>query len=193
MRDPDRKLRVMTDIDGVLFDFIRLYRDLQRAMGDPPTMSPYWDDYSDTKVWDELWQRPYSLATLRYTLGHAGTWRRLAQLDREHELYFATARSIPGVYEVTKQFLEDNGIREPKLILQPRKDIASLNVGPDYVLEDNLPNAVATAYVDRQALVLLIDQPWNEVDDKVMNIPNLIRLSDVDSAIYNICCWEGIE
>lgn len=178
------RITVILDVDGVLYDFIGQYREIQSRLGQPVTMSQYWGDYRDPDVWADLRLNTSQLALQRRTLGTVQSWDFIWGLNESphFELVFVTARDLPGSRLATVSFLGQKGILSPLILFSPHKHLAASLLQADFLVEDNLSNAVATAVHCPDCTVFLISQPWNQVDDKMFDLPNLFRVESIDVA-----------
>lgn len=160
--------RVQFDLDGVLADFGRGYRDLAAGLGSPvPPADAGWDELWDSRVWAEIRRSTNFWAKLWPLVGPA-TLGRISTIAREHDVYFVTSRPGVDTKWQSEVWLERWGVLRPTVIVSSRKGEFAHAAGITHAIDDKAGNAVFTAYHSPETASYLLDAPYNRFDQTVL-------------------------
>jgi uncharacterized HAD superfamily protein len=158
-------LRVGFDIDGVLADFQRAFRDTARQLqagdviADDPDRRGALTSSEMKQVWDRIEQTPQWW--LRLEPYEPGQIARLYTTSRERrwEVYFLTTRPASAGETIqfqTQWWLERHGFALPSVLTVPgsRGDVANA-LRLDVVVDDRLTNCIDVIAASRAKAILL--------------------------------------
>lgn len=193
---------VMFDIDGVLADFVRGFTEQARKMfpAVPVTHTvdqPRWDGFPGmTKEQvDLVWKSVSNDPTFWYNLKPLAskyTFESLNFLTGETNVYFTTARHGLDVTQQTKDWLHEQGIYAPNVILVSRKGEIAMALQANYLIDDKAGNAVYAEYHNKDRgdfRSYLLDRPYNQFDAEAIG-SKVKRVKQVEEFLQDV--WKQI-
>jgi len=149
-----KKFVIGLDLDDCLSDFISAFTKLANAKYGRPALGTEpvdweWSNFGLTKeeqtaIWDDIKQIPNFWLNLSSEAGFKGC--TLYAMDRDHEVYFSTARVNTVGNNARKQsaawLLEHAGILYPAVIAAYEKGPMALALKYDYFLDDRPKNCI---------------------------------------------------
>lgn len=160
------------DIDGVISDFVKAFRELVESKYDVKLNEAeiYCHDLNLVLGITKNERNQLIVETLRKDLAlNHGAKRTLKKLSSEgHKIYLLTARfGVPA--KVTKDWLKRKGIPYTELLQLTEGEKYRANVSLDLIVEDCLQDALE--WSQKVKTILVYDHPWN----KTLNVNNLIK------------------
>lgn len=160
-------MRIVVDLDGVLYEFDKTARYMLReylGLPDLDTEAQYWDDIKDRvpkSAWRWLWNEGVELGLFRYGHMVQGARRGLETLSAQgHELVFATHRPKQAVSDTVDWLsLYLKGV--PYTGLHFMSNGEKKSTIPGDVLIDDKPENVVDWYYFGDGAGILFDRPWN--------------------------------
>lgn len=178
--------RVQFDMDGVLADFGRGYRDLAASLGvtAPGMDAAKWDDLWDPKVWAEIRSSRYFWESLS-PLVPTRTMERLGHLTLIHDCYFVTNRPGTDVKVQSERWLKAHCVPHPTVIVSGKKGEFAKAANITHAIDDKAGNAVFTAYHSPETASYLLDRPYNRFDQTVLGT-KVQRIASVEEFLEAI-------
>lgn len=179
---------VQFDIDGVLADFIRGYTRLGKKYGLTETGDNDNARYGtvhlhgDVELEDQLWREIKASPTFWMLLPEhvtRTTFQRINALQDQHDVVFATNR--PGLHAKwqTQQWLKNQGVEYPTVVVTAKKGEFARAAGVTHCIEDKAGNAVYIAYENPGIVSCLVDRPYNRFPADVLG-SKVRRVASVD-------------
>ena len=172
---------VIFDVDGVLADFIQSFLSLAAEMWPDRKITVYrtpeqkkWENLADlttdeiSRVWNRIKQEDrFWLGIPPLIQAHEGY--AIAQLHRERDVYFVTARVGKRPKYETELWLDlVLGVRKPTVIISKWKGEIAKAVGAGFLIDDKAGNAIATTWLSPNTKAYVIDRPYNQFDTDVV-------------------------
>lgn len=193
---------VLFDIDGVLADFVKGFTQYARRFFPetpitPTAEQPKWDGYpgltpEETEiVWEHVNKDPlfwYSLPPL----ATEDEFLSLNLLTLQAQVYFTTARHGDGVIRQTREWLYDQGVYSPSVILVKHKGEIARALDANFLIDDKAGNAVYAEYHNKGRKGFqsyLIDRPYNQFDAGVIG-SKVKRIKRVEEYLDDI--WRVV-
>lgn len=178
---------IIFDIDGVLADFIYGFTSLASTMfGTAPYSTDEqvrWSDFAGltkeatNEVWGVIKEDPQFWYSLR-PLVPARTFETINTLPCD--VYFVTNRSGVCALRQTQQWLEDNGVYRPMVVLSKYKGEIAKAIGAKATIEDKASNASCIAWLtEDKTRSYLLDRPYNRCDAGML-ASSVVRIPSVD-------------
>ena len=193
---------IALDIDGCFAAFTSAFNALLRSHGSPiaDTEWPTWNhgrDVSTPTQWSAAWAAIESSDTWWATLPrHRDVTERvislLDMLDQKHALVWVTSRSHGrNAHAQTCDWIETYlKLWRPQVILTPRsKPHALYAIGADVVVEDCLDNLNGARILNREAMLVLVDRPYNREGHMQ---PNIERVGTTEKALEMVAREVGV-
>jgi len=193
-------MKIGIDIDGVLADFNKSYKELiERESG--LTLPPLSDDYPDTwyyeraagvtreqeaKVWEEIkstqfWGMLQPLNGAVTALQHLNAMRFAG-----HHIYFITARTGKMAKFYTEMWLMFHGMNLPTVLIADQKGGLVKGLQLDVFVDDRPENIEDVWRVSSKTRLYLINQPWNRgvaLPGRVHRVPNIEAVLNLELPI----------
>lgn len=192
---------VLFDIDGVLADFVEGFTSYAQGLFPevPVTQTanqPRWDGFPGMtheqveSVWQEVELDRLFWYDLK-PLASPDEFLALNQLTLAAQVYFTTARGGVDALHQTREWLYDQGVYKPSVILVKQKGEVARALGASYMIDDKAGNAVYAEYHNKgQAFKsYLIDRPYNQFDAQVIG-SKVKRVQTVGEYLNDI--WQSI-
>lgn len=188
-------VKIQFDVDGVLSDFMTAFTRLAQAHGYAERVSgtveqEVWDTYGQVprehvgKVWN-LIRTDAGFWAGAPPLVDKATFQRIDDLQYRAEVYFATARVGLNVKRQTIAWLEWRGVKNPTVVITPKKGEAALALNASYAIDDKAGNAIYTAYQAPACKSYVIDRPYNRFDHGMVG-SKVYRVATVDQFLDNV-------
>lgn len=170
--------RIGIDLDGVLCNFVSSFsakligvtgqdkfqgKDLK-----DPTLYPCWDwpqthGYTNQQcddTWDQVKKDPWFWRCLGWLPGLKDLQAALPTL-MDHDLYFITNRLGIGCKRQSEEWLKDQGIKNPTVLISPHKGSICAALDIQAYIDDKLGNIESVKFMSPCTHAYLLDQPWN--------------------------------
>jgi len=184
-------MNVMFDMDGVLADFIKGFTTLAHNLFDTPITDtsgqPRWDGFpgmTDLQM-QVTWKHVNESQSFWYELEPLvgkELFARINALQKYHHIYFVTSRTGTDVHTQTMEWLEQQGVSNPEVIVLPagsRKGEIAQALQAKTAIDDKAGNAVFMSYLCPKTTSYIINRQYNQFDPSVLG-SKVVRIYSVD-------------
>jgi 5'(3')-deoxyribonucleotidase len=186
---------VQFDVDGVLADFMSAFTRRAKTLGNADKVTgtreqQTWEAYGvvDPKHVATVWQHIKTSDSFWSSvppLVDREIFCRVNELQDSADIYFATARGGQDAKWQTIEWLADQGIANPTVVLTPNKGDTARALRATYAIDDKAGNAIYTAYAAPKTKSYIIDRVYNRFDHNVVGSP-VIRVATVGEFLNDI-------
>jgi len=202
--------KIVMDLDGVTADFVwaftslinRAYPEVEPRRTKEHTSGWAFDDIpaeAKKKAWKVIMGSKTWWQTLP-PMGKMSDFNMLDALNRQHDMYFITAREGTGVKLQSEKWLRTQGIQRPSVVViasgKPKGKIPVIEaINPDIIVDDHGGLMTALAQVLPKPIPMLILQ--NQLYNRDTNMERIgyraTDLTDTISAIQQVIKKGGAQ